>query len=79
MTLSLLRAPRVDTPVELTLLADLLLGLRKSKPAVMTLGQFVAGVEDAVTHKRVVGNAAAEEAVAKLAARVVKVRVCGCV
>lgn len=74
VTLTLMRAPRVDTPVELTLLTDLLLGLRKCKPAVMALGQFVEGMQAAVTHARVAGNAEAEEAVGKVVARVVKVR-----
>ena len=82
VTQIVLRAPvSGDSRIELNQLADLLLTVRKAKPALLTLSQFMESVESGVTNAAVAGKAAAESSVVRVLERFLKVRracVCGC-
>ena len=81
VTQIVLRAPvSGDSRIELNQLADLLLTVRKAKPALLTLSQFMESVESGVTNAAVAGKAAAETSVVRVLERFLKVRrACVCV
>lgn len=73
VTQIVLRAPvSGDSRIELNQLADLLLTVRKAKPALLTLSQFMESVESGVTNAAVAGKAAAETSVVRVLERFLK-------